>query len=103
MTTFQEVALTDEIMAKLIQLSQDWEDEKSCYGYRAYVIPARRSAGIGRKLFELASDEVRSEAEYMVLSTATKNWRAIFRFYLDELGMEFWSARLYKKIREDRG
>ena len=63
-----------------------------------YVIPSRRSTGIGRKLFEVASDAVRSKAEYMVLSTATKNWKAIFHFYLDELGMEFWSARLFKRI-----
>ena len=63
-----------------------------------YVIPSRRSTGIGRKLFEVASDAVRSEAEYMVLSTATRNWQAIFHFYLDELGMEFWSARLFKRI-----
>ena len=41
---------------------------------------------------------MRSEADFMVLSTATKNWKAIFHFYLDELDMRFWSARLYKKI-----
>lgn len=64
-----------------------------------YVTPSRRSAGIGRKLFEFAGGAVQTDAEYMVLSTATKNWRAIFHFYLDELGMEFWSARLYKRIR----
>ncbi len=148
MITFQEVTLSHQTLAKLIHLSQDWEAEKSCYGYRAngrddiegnriftaeengeiigylfghrfksenmrsimpegsdcfeveelYVIPSRRSTGIGRKLFEVASDAVRSEAEYMVLSTATKNWQAIFHFYLDELGMEFWSARLFKRI-----
>ena len=150
MITFQEAALTDKVMAELIRLSQDWESEKSCYGYRAngqddiegnriftaeengemigylfghcfksknmssimpegsdcfeveelYVIPSRRSTGIGRKLFEFASDAVRSEAEYMVLSTATKNWQAILHFYLDELGMEFWNARLFKQIKK---
>ena len=64
-----------------------------------YVVPSRRSAGIGSALFDYAAGAVKPEAEYMVLSTAAKNWRAIFHFYLDELGMEFWSARLYKKIR----
>jgi len=148
MITFQEVTLTDKNMAELIRLSQDWEAEKSCYGYRAnerddidgnriftaeengeiigylfghsfksenmrsimpegsdcfeveelYVIPSRRSTGIGRRLFDFASNTVRSDAEFMVLSTATKNWQAIFHFYLDELGMEFWSARLFKRI-----
>jgi len=54
---------------------------------------------IGRKLFEIVSDAVQTDAEYMILSKAAKNWRAIFHFYLDELGMEFWSARLFKRIR----
>ena len=35
MITFQAVTLTDKITAELIRLSQDWEAEKSCYGYRA--------------------------------------------------------------------
>ena len=67
-----------------------------------YVVPALRSQGIGKALFQYAAEAVRAEADYIVLSTATKNWRAIFHFYLDELGMEFWSARLIKKIGESR-
>ena len=51
------------------------------------------------KAIALAENAVKNEAEYMVLSTATKNWRAIFHFYLDELEMTFWSARLFKKIK----
>ena len=63
-----------------------------------YVVPERRSQGVGAKLFKYTEEAVKSEAEYMVLSTATKNWKAIFHFYLDELDMTFWSARLFKKI-----
>lgn len=65
-----------------------------------YVVPERRSRGIGGELFRYAEAAVQTEAEYMVLSTATKNWRAIFHFYLDELDMTFWSARLFRKIGE---
>ena len=64
-----------------------------------YVIPARRSEGIGSALFRHVADDVRADAEYLILSTAVKNWRAIFRFYLEEMDMTFWSARLYKRIR----
>ena len=64
-----------------------------------YVVPEMRSRGIGAMLFGFAEETVKSEAEYMVLSTATKNWKAIFHFYLDELDMKFWSARLFKKIK----
>ena len=35
---------------------------------------------------------------YLMLSTATKDCKRILHFYLDELGMDFWSARLFKKL-----
>lgn len=63
-----------------------------------YVIPSRRSRGIGAELFRFAEDALKNDAEFMVLSTATKNWQAVFHFYLDELDMSFWSARLFKRI-----
>lgn len=63
-----------------------------------YVIPSRRSRGVGTRLFRTAQESVRERAEYLTLSTATKDHRAILRFYLEELGMEFWSARLFKKL-----
>ena len=65
-----------------------------------YVVPEMRSRGIGGKLFKFAEEAVKTEAEYIVLSTATKNWKAVFHFYLDELDMKFWSARLFKKIEK---
>ena len=63
-----------------------------------YIVPARRSQGLGGELFRFAEQCVKPEAEYILLSTATKNWRAILHFYIEELGMEFWNARLFKKI-----
>ena len=65
-----------------------------------YVVPERRSQGIGTKLFRYAEEAVKTDAEYMVLSTAAKNWKAVFHFYLDELDMQFWSARLFRKIKK---
>ena len=64
-----------------------------------YVVPSCRGKGVGAALFRFAEDAVRRDAEFILLSTATKNWKAIFRFYLDELDMNFWNARLFKKIR----
>ena len=63
-----------------------------------YVVPRMRSRGIGAALFRHAEDAVRGGTEFVVLSTAARNWRAILHFYLEELGMEFWSARLYKRL-----
>lgn len=63
-----------------------------------YVVPELRSRGIGTRLFRYLESELKDKAEYIVLSTATKNWKAIMHFYVEELGMDFWSARLYRKI-----
>ena len=64
-----------------------------------YVVPAHRSAGIGAALFAYAEGAVQADAEFILLSTATKNARAILHFYLDVADMQFWSARLFKRIR----
>lgn len=63
-----------------------------------YVKPAHRSRGVGSALFRYAEALVRPEAAYLLLGTATKNYRAILHFYIEELGMEFWSAALFKKL-----
>ncbi len=63
-----------------------------------YVRPDCRSRGIGRKLFAFAESAVKDQADYILLSTATKNFRAILHFYVDELDMSFWNARLFKRI-----
>ena len=64
-----------------------------------YVKPEYRSRGIGRRLFQYMETVVSPGVDMLMLGTAAKNYRAILHFYLDELGMEFWSARLFKKIR----
>lgn len=65
----------------------------------AYVVPERRSQGIGSSLFKYAEEIVKKEGiGYILLSTATKNWKAIFHFYLDQMDMTFWSSTLFKKL-----
>lgn len=63
-----------------------------------YVRPQYRCGGVGRALFSCAEEAVSGEAAFILLSTATKDWRAIMHFYIDELGMDFWNARLFKKL-----
>ena len=72
-----------------------------------YIAPDWRSRGVGGALFRYAESQVKQDAEYIrcgneryllqVIAPA-KNWRAILHFYIDELDMEFWNARLFKKI-----
>ena len=151
MITIRETAPDVDTVDTLIRLSEDWEKENSCRGYRKnrpddiegnrvfaafegeemvgylfghtessknsssvmpdgtaffeteelYVKPAFRNRGVGRALFRFAEEAVSAEADYLLLSTATKDWKAVFRFYIDELGMEFWNARLFKRIRKE--
>ena len=64
-----------------------------------YVIPEFRNQGVGRALFQFVEQELKATGmEYMMLSTATKNYQRVLHFYIDELGMDFWSARLFKKL-----
>ncbi|MBQ9458531.1 MAG: GNAT family N-acetyltransferase [Oscillospiraceae bacterium] len=63
-----------------------------------YVVPPMRSRGVGAALFRFAEEAAKPEAQFIMVGTATKNWRAILHFYLEELDMSFWSARLFKKL-----
>lgn len=67
-----------------------------------YVVPEMRSQGVGRALFRYAEEAVRSDANFMLLSTATRSWKAILHFHIEELGMEFGNARLFKKIEKEK-
>lgn len=144
-----EAECSDAVKEQLIALSEQWEAEDSCRGYRAnteadldgrriflaeedgvihgylfgqirhaertttvmqegtpyfeaeelYVIPSERNKGTGKALFEYAREQVKNEAEVILLSTATKNWRAVLHFYLENLNLEFWSATLFSRLR----
>ena len=65
-----------------------------------YVINNHRSKGVGQKLFYTLEAIIKDEVDYVTLSTATKNYKSILHFYIDELGMTFWYARLFKKIKK---
>ena len=147
-----EAAMDERVIGGLIALSEAWEAENSCYGYRKndradiegnriflakdgeevvgylfghakkaekpssvmpegteyfeieelYVKPEHRSMGVGGRLFRYAEEAARRDGiGFLMLGTATKNFRAILHFYIDEMGMEFWSARLFKKLRPE--
>lgn len=64
-----------------------------------YVVPAHRGRGAGRALY-MAAEEAAREAGLgcVILSTAMKDWKKILHLYIEELGMEFWTARLFKRL-----
>ena len=63
-----------------------------------YVRPEYRNRSLGRQLFRYAEEILKKDTDWIFLSTATRNYKAILHFYIEEVGMEFWSARLCKKI-----
>lgn len=65
--------------------------------FEIYVLPEYRSQGIGKKLFSLLEEEVRKEAKYIILSTATKDYKRILKFYSEEVEMTFHDALFFKK------
>lgn len=64
-----------------------------------YVLPKYRLNGIGKDLYNFAEQTIKKDnLKYIFLSTASKNYKAILHFYIDIVGMNLWSAKLYKKI-----
>ena len=63
-----------------------------------YVRPAYRSPGVVSALFRYMESRLAPELKYVLLGTATQNYKAILHFYIEEMGMEFWSARLFKRL-----
>jgi ribosomal protein S18 acetylase RimI-like enzyme len=64
-----------------------------------YIVPAYRSQGVGGMLMKYLENILLSEKiEKIVLSTATKDYKRILHFYIDEMGMSFWNAQLFKDL-----
>ena len=66
-----------------------------------YILPEYRSHGVGRGLFEAIERDVKDEAEFLTLSTATKDYRRILKFYAQDNGMTFHDAFLFKSFSEE--
>jgi GNAT superfamily N-acetyltransferase len=64
-----------------------------------FVDKPLRCRGIGKRLFAYMEQDQAGKCEYICLSTAARNSKAVLHFYLDEVGMTFWSARLFKQLK----
>ena len=43
-------------------------------------------------------ERLEPELKYIRLVAASKKYKAALSFYIEEMGMEFWSAVLFKKL-----
>ena len=63
-----------------------------------YVLPQYRGQGIGKELFRMMEEAVTNHCDCMTLTTSTRNYQAILKLYIEELGMCFNSAFLVKQL-----
>ncbi len=64
-----------------------------------YVKREYRSNSIGSQLFNLLEQQLTQEGiSFITLSMASKNYKKLLHFYIDICGMDFWHAKLFKKI-----
>lgn len=66
-----------------------------------YVLPKYRGQGIGKTLYRLLENCVKEKCTYITLTTSTKDYKAILKLYVEELGMNFHSAFLIKNTTVD--
>ena len=66
-----------------------------------YVLPSYRGRGIGKELFRRMEETVSPDCACICLATSTKNYQAILKLYIEELGMSFSSAFLFKRTQEE--
>ena len=77
------------------------ETGSNCFDVdECYVLPKYRSLGIGKMLFDAIQKEVKEKASYITLVTSTKDFRRILSFYVDDIGMTFHDAFLFKKLED---
>ena len=65
-----------------------------------YVLQEYRSLGVGKALYRRLEQDVREKCGYVTLATSTKDYKRILHFYVDELGLTFHSAFLFKNLEE---
>ncbi len=63
-----------------------------------YVEEKYRNYGIGKRLFDWAEEYYQGQIDFISLVTSTKDYRRILNFYIDKLGLNFYSASLFKKV-----
>lgn len=74
------------------------ENGRKCFSVdEIYVIPQFRGKGVGKELIKRIEEIVYGSCEYITIATSTKNYKAILRFYVDELDYDFHSALVIKK------
>lgn len=72
---------------------------KNFYVEVIYVKPEHRSREVGRKLYKRLENRAKElGCGTMEVIAVSKSYQKLLHFYIDELGLEFFTAHLMKKI-----
>ena len=64
-----------------------------------YLLSEFRSKGIGTMFFKHIEAQLKIEnIEYILLSTATKDYSKILKFYTEKIGLTVWTTTLFKQL-----
>ena len=64
-----------------------------------YILPTFRNQLIGSKLYQYIETSVKDKVDVIQLVSATKDYKRALHFYIDMLGMDFFAAKLFKKVK----
>ncbi len=64
-----------------------------------YILPTFRNQFVGSKLFEYIEESVKDKVDVIQLVSATKDYKRALHFYIEMLGMDFFAAKLFKKVK----
>lgn len=64
-----------------------------------FVLPTFRKNGVGKLLFDYAEGYGKeNDCKTMRVNAISKDYKKLLKFYIEKLGMDFWSAFLIKNI-----
>lgn len=64
-----------------------------------YILPTFRNQLIGSKLFKFIEESIKDKVDVIQLISATKDYKKALHFYIEMLGMDFFAAKLFKKMK----
>ncbi|MGI6509791.1 MAG: GNAT family N-acetyltransferase [Erysipelotrichaceae bacterium] len=64
-----------------------------------YILPTFRNQLIGSKLFKYIEESIKDKVDVIQLISATKDYKKALHFYIEMLGMDFFAAKLFKKMK----
>ena len=64
-----------------------------------YILPTFRNQLIVSKLFKFIEESIKDKVDVIQLISATKDYKKALHFYIEMLGMDFFAAKLFKKMK----